>query len=188
MKVARLTPVLSAVAGVLTAACVSNPAPHGWLSPAEQAQRDPYGAWIQVTYTTPLDSARAQVAGELIAVDPDTVFVLTPEDALVPVPIERALHGRLGYYDSQSWATGSWAVLGTLSTLSHGIVLIVSAPVWILSGTIATADQSRRPVQTVHGSVHSSWRGLGMYARFPLGMPEGLDRGRLRGKRLGAGS
>jgi len=180
-------PVLCAVVGAFTAACVSNPAPHGWLSPADSAQRDPYGAWIQVTYATPPDSAKVEVAGELIAIDPDTVFVLTPEETLVPVPIEWALRGRLGYFDAQSWATGSWAVLGTLSTLSHGILLIVSSPVWILSGTIATADQSRRPIRTAHGSDHESWRGLGMYARFPLGMPQGLDRGRLKGKCVRAG-
>ena len=71
---------------------------------------------------------------------------------------------------------GLWTLLGTLSTGSHGFFLILSAPVWILTGTVAAVNQSRQPVLTY---PRQGWAGWRAYARFPQGLPPGLARAAL---------
>lgn len=183
MRAISLTRPAITAACFLAAGCATNPAPRGWLLPADSAQRDPYGAWMVVTYGANSGGPARRAAGELLAVDPDTVFLLSPGDTLIAVPRDRVLRGRLAYYDAQIWAPSLWTAVGTMSTLSHGFVLLVSAPVWIVTGTAATASQSHRPIIDVRRNDGTEWRVVGRYARFPLGMPVGVDRRGLRGKR-----
>ena len=156
----------------LGAACFRSTAPPGWLSTPEQSQREAWGAWTEVR--TRSGGERALVMGELIAADRDSVFVLTAT-ALVSLPIAEIEQATLTTYDARWDKLALWTVLGTLSTASHGMALVLSAPAWIAGGTAATASASRGPrVRSTDGTV------LARFARFPQGMPPGLDRSTLR--------
>ena len=170
----RLRAVAALLFASTGAACFRSSAPAGWLSTPEQSQREAWGAWAEVR--TRSGGERAPVMGELIAADRDSVYVMTSA-ALVALPVAEIERATLTTYDARWGKLALWTVLGTLSTASHGMALIISAPVWAAGGTAATAAASRGPrVRSTDGTV------LARFARFPQGMPAGLDRGVLRPK------
>lgn len=154
--------------------CFRTTAPRGWLPTAVEAQRDAYGGWIQVDFNTGV--RRNTVHGELIAATSDSVHVLT-SDSLVAVPTASVIAGTLTAFDAQHGALRLWTVLGAVSTLSHGFALVLTAPAWAIAGSVATASASKTPrVESTDPLL------LRMYARFPQGLPPGLDARTLRQK------
>jgi hypothetical protein len=169
----RARSALALAALVLAAGCASTTAPSGWLPGAEEAQRDAYGGWIEVHPREGLQPKR--ILGELIAVAPDSLHVLTIAGLVgfARGDVERAT---LFGYESPAAAFGGWTALGTLSTLSHGFGLIYSAPVWLITGIGVTANASREArIQY----PQDGWLVMRPHARFPAGWPEGLDRSTL---------
>jgi hypothetical protein len=64
----------------------------------------------------------------------------------------------------------TWTAVGTLSTASHGVFLIFSAPIWTISGTatsIAAAEDSDQSAVVLGGAQAQLWQ----FARFPQGLP-----------------
>jgi hypothetical protein len=156
------------------AACAHNPAPDGWLAPAVAAQNDPYGAWIVVA-----TSDSSETSGEFLAVDRDTVFVLSIDSTVRALPRAAVRHAQIAFYESQWSQLALWTALGSVSTISNGILLVFTFPTWVIGGTIATSVDSRAPLREV--ARPEDWDTVRMYARFPAGLPEGLPR-RLRPK------
>jgi hypothetical protein len=164
------------VVAIALSGCASTGAPSGWLPKPEDAQAQAYGAWITVQHRT--GEQIAQVQGEFIAAQADSVFVLSGQ-AVVGIP-ERQIRGvRLAAYDSQCGSLTVWTIVGALSTASHGYGVLVSLPIWLVVGSIATSAQSYTPIRSV---PEQSWKDLKQFARFPVGLPDGLDRSRLRAK------
>jgi len=153
-------------------ACFRTTAPRGWLSTADAAQREAYGGWIRV------ETAHGAFAeGELIAVTPETLFVLSL-DSLASVPISAVTLATLTAYDAQHGVLRTWTLLGSLATVSHGVLLILTLPVWITTGALSTASASKAPrIQSLDPAA------LRPFARFPQGIPPGLDRHAIRQKR-----
>ncbi|HEY2944210.1 MAG TPA: hypothetical protein VGN09_17375 [Vicinamibacteria bacterium] len=123
----------------------------------------------------------AHVEGELIAVSDDRVYVLT-DSGLVDVPHESVAKAILAAYATGEGQLAGWGALGTLSTLSHGIYLVITAPIWIIAGIMAAAGESRAGLVRYPEKPLTSFR---LYARFPQGLPAGLEAsalGRLEGK------
>ncbi len=156
---------------LLTMGCVSTRGPSGYLQPAQVAQHEAYGAWIDVYFK----NDRAELAGEFIALEPDTVFVLT-RGGLHAIPRATIEAARLGTYDSE-WANLVYWVTGaTLLTASHGWYAGITAPIWIITGVISTASVSRGPIEDVRGIDTRRWQEVSKFARFPQGMPRDIDR------------
>jgi len=158
---------------ILTTACFQSSAPRGWLPRPEDAQRTAFGSWISVQgepQTPPL------AQGELIAIDADTVHILA-DGRLVSVARGTLCCAVLAAYRMDLSGLQAWWALGTLATLSHGLVLILSAPVWTIAGASSVAAASYAP--RVLGTDPETLR---PFARFPQGMPPGLDRSALRPK------
>ncbi len=160
--------------------CASARAPRGWLPDAKQAQQETYGAWIWVEYSR--GSAKETAEGELIAVKPDSIFILTQafaQDTLVAIAESEIELGRLTAYDAKDRLLAGWTAVGSLTTLSHGFGLLATLPLWVVSGSIATVAQSFAPIEEL---PVESWDDLKKYARFPQGLAEGLDRRTLKSK------
>ncbi len=159
--------------------CVSTSAPSEWLPSPPDVPQSTFGGWIEVE-VTPL-GADSTARGELIAVEADTVFVLSLDASigLQAIGIADILAARLAPYDSEWGAMATWTMLGTLSTASHGWFLLLSFPTWFVGGGGATAAQSRRHL--VH-FPQKSWSYFRPHARFPQGLPPGLDRATLKAK------
>lgn len=170
--------ILVGVLLITGSGCVSTSAPKGWLSPAADEQRGAYGSWVGVRYD---EAAQlSAIHGELIAATSDSLFVLPSEGPLHSVAWPAVNDLKLTAYDSNWGYLSLWTFLGTLSTASHGMFFVFSAPVWIIGGSAATASQSRRPIYT-----SPPLDVLQQFARFPQGMPPGVARDAFRPKPLG---
>jgi len=156
------------VAALLAAACASNTAPSGFLPSPQDAPASAYGAWIELTLTA--SSRQRAVEGELLAVSADTAWVLSHAGAVV-LPTTAVARGKLTAWRSGSGAVAGWTALGVVSTISNGLLLIFTAPAWIITGTVAGSSESYAP----QGNVPPlRWAELARFARFPQGMPPGL--------------
>jgi hypothetical protein len=82
-------------------------------------------------------------------------------------------------YDSKASGLAAWSVLGTLSTASHGVGLVLTAPIWVIAGVASTAKQTRAGHLVYPRRTASAF---GAYARFPQGLPAGIDRAALTGR------
>jgi len=170
----RWTAVSAAGLVLLTGACFHSTAPRGWLPTAVEAQRDAYGGWIKLDYA--VNGNRQALHGELIAAAPDSVHVLTSE-GMVAVLTATVISGTLTTYDANYGGLRLWAIFGGVSTLSHGVGLVFTLPLWAIAGSTATASASKAPrVESTNPAL------LRAYARFPQGIPPGLDPRSLRQK------
>jgi len=176
MPAARISLASALVAALclLLAACAGTIAPNRWLEIPSVTQHEAYGAWARLETGT---ADMTHTEGELIAVTTDSIFILDTLGFLSGFSAQDLRRVHLQSFDSRHGLVAFWTALGTLSTVSHGVVLIISAPVWIISGSIASGAQSK----TAHEyAVPSEWLALAKYARFPQGLPPGIDRSRLK--------
>ena len=165
-------PVTAAVCA-LAVACANNPAPSGWLPSAQEAPEEPYGAWVQLRKID-----RTELGGEFIAIHGDTLFVLSERSGLVALHRGQMDQARLAYYSSNWGLMAGWTTLGSLATISNGAFAVITLPMWLIGGTLATSLESRAPLEGVRR--WTQWYELRKYARFPQGIPDGLDRRLLR--------
>lgn len=151
----------------LLGACVSNPDPR---SPTIQMmEREGYGGFIVIRTKVGME-----VAGELISVESNVIRVLRlPQTtgALTWVPVTDIESAELYKYEAEG-GFGAWGLLGTLSTISHGFWLVFSAPAWMISAGIAAGIESHHVVVRY---PDDRWNEFVPWARFPQGMPPGLD-------------
>lgn len=179
----RLNKILIILAApFLVSACAVTHAPFGWLpNSAADMQTEAYGSWIEVHYDYYKAGNKVSIfqKGELIAVEPDSLYLMN-QDSLVVIGINNISEARLVNYESHAGETGGWVFLGTLSTISHGFYLLVTAPVlWLLAGSIASASHTHDPVMD---SSNYSISSFSPYARFPQGLPKDLNRKTLKPK------
>ncbi len=170
---ARCGAVLLAVAvvsaGAAPACTVASPAPASARLTMDAAQRDAHGAWIN------LSTDRGGVAGELLAVEPRAVVVQTSA-GFQRVPIQDIRSWSLAWYEADNSGVIGFAVVGTLSTLSHGLFLVFTAPLlWMIPGTAMARVQSRKGYESGEVGDPVAMAALAMYARFPAGLPPGFD-------------
>jgi hypothetical protein len=173
-----LNPVSWVSLGVAVActACAHNTAPEGWLPKPAEAQTTAYGGWIELTYH---QSEERRTDGELIAVSAESVWVLSANQGLV-IPTAAVKRGKLTAYAAQKGGLTLWTIVGTLSTISNGAFLIFTAPMWIIGGSLAVGGESRAPERK---SPPLTWVELAPFARFPQGLPAGIELTALQPKK-----
>jgi hypothetical protein len=154
----------------LCTACFRTTAPDGWLPTPQEAQTDAHGGWIRVEYQV------GEIEGELLAATRDTIHVLAG-GRWIAVPVSQVKQATLTGFNIRIQSLETWGLLGTLSTGSHGVFLILSAPTWIIASTAAASTASRAP--RVQGTSPAE---LNVLARFPQGLPPDLDRATIRPK------
>jgi hypothetical protein len=155
------------------ARCASSRAPQGWLSKLDQVQRQAFGAWVSLERRS--GETTVTLSGELIAVEGRDVLLLG-EKGIVQIPVSEVEKTRVEIFHEARKAA-LWATLGTLSTISHGIGLIISAPIWISVGIGYAAGESRTGMMEFSGIPLDEIR---KFARFPQGLPRGVDLNSLK--------
>jgi hypothetical protein len=167
-RVTRQLSLAAVVVGTL-GGCRASHAPR-WAVPAtaEVATRVE-GSWAIITTT-----AGDRPAGELIAAHADTLFLLVG-DSLSATPVATVRTVELSRYRSNAGQLVLWTLLGTLSTVSHGFYLLLTAPVWLITGAVtAIGDTQSATLETRNPGLLAPW------ARFPAGLPPSIDRTQLR--------
>lgn len=177
MFVIRAVHRVSVAAVLSCVACAHSSAPRGWLPRPAEAQATAYGGWIELTYRERGEKHRTD--GELIAVSGDSVWVLTDTVGVV-IPTSAVEKGKLTAYAAQTSTMTTWIVVGTLATISNGAFLIFTAPMWLIGGSLAAGAESRSAERK---QPPLAWSVLAPFARFPQGMPEGMELTALHPKR-----
>jgi hypothetical protein len=157
------------------AGCASRYSPEGWLPSLYEVQHQAFGSWITAECLS--EGKSLTLSGELIALEGGKLIALD-ENRAFEIPVSDIRRMRLENFREARMA-GMWAFLGTLSTLSHGYYLMISAPVWIVSGVMLAAGESRTGLVEYKGPPPDEIR---KFARFPQGLPKGIDRKSLRPK------
>jgi len=149
------------------------------LPEAKQAADLTTGAWL-VVYQKTSEKKAPKFEGELIAVESDSVFFFSGTE-LKGIRKDSVATAKLFVTEPpiRPGTADAWMVFGTLSTLSHGWALILSLPVWLIGGSIGAAAIYSADDRGDLLYPEDSWSELGKFARFPQGLPRGLDRTRL---------
>ena len=165
--------LLVGAAIALVSGCAGTGAPKGWLPHGKAESGDAYGAWIMVERET--GSRRQQLAGEFLALGPDSAFVLTAA-RLEAIPLADVHRAKVVFYNPRADEVGIWTAWGSLSTLSHGVGLIFSLPLWVGVGSSLTVMQRNSAIEDYphggdDGQAAERWAGMNRFARFPQGPP-----------------
>ncbi len=147
--------------------CATTNVPYNWLDNPEQTAAGSYGGWIDITTPT------SRLSGELIAINGDTVFIV--KDSLMQIMSADITKARLVYYDASSLA--GQVILGTLSTASNGLFLVFTAPMWLIGGPLAARARTYEPILDYPEHSLPDFR---PYARYPVSIPQGMDRSNIR--------
>ena len=149
-----------------------------------------HGRSVQIT-PRPDAESRSKVRGELLAVDAGKIWVLGKE-RVVTVPIDAVQEVKVQRHSMTAGRVALWSVLGTLVAGSALAIacssvegnnncgrafLAVGATFALVGGLAAPALGSSSTIP------HPRQENLQPYARFPQGLPEGIDTATLRGPR-----
>jgi hypothetical protein len=157
--------------------CASSEAPRQWERDPMQFARDSYGGWLHIEYKEAL-SAKSD-RGEFIALQESTVYLLRSDGQIVLCPLKNIDHAHLEIHSENHGEFAAWTLIGTISTLTHGFGLMLTAPVWILSGSIAAASVSHIGKFDEGNPDPVWWKEMSQYARFPQGLPEKINLDKL---------
>ncbi|MEZ5033120.1 MAG: hypothetical protein R2787_17160 [Saprospiraceae bacterium] len=139
----------------------------------QQARHSVNGSMIRVSTT-----AEQTILGEMICVDTDSLYLLavdlTPVSgmALARQDIREAtllIASTVDNHDKVNLAT----VLALLSTLGHGIYMVVTVPVSLIV-TMVIQGHQHHAAYVIPYPEAVSWEELAPFCRFPQGLPEGI--------------
>lgn len=148
--------------------CATSYAPSDWLPGTDDVATETYGGWITLTAAT-LDNKLFEYSGELIAIDTNSVYILY--DSLYQLP-KNCIHSSVLEIDERNTPEYSlWVIGGTLSTISNGKFLLITAPLWLLLGIPATVGESFRDYYESEQPDTNYWESITKFARFPQGLP-----------------
>ena len=166
----RFAVILVASAAV---GCASVNAPPGFLPGPIEASQWVHGAWIDLRMNG--DTGIRTLSGELLAITRDSLWILVPGLGGHVVP-RRGVAGEMGFYKPEMGSIQTNTLLGTVSTISNGFFLIITAPAWWLTGTLGgKADAANAVKQLADDPPDAKMSPLAAYARYPQGIPARMD-------------
>ncbi len=160
--------------------CVSSSAPSGWLPPVESVPTDVYGGWLKVEKRE--FKGYSMALGEFIGLRDSAVFLLTEKGYLKMIPMKDVRNATLFIHENNGGKAALTTFLGTVSTISNGFYLLITAPIWIISGTILTVQASNKGNYYQAEPDFAWWDSFKLYARFPQGIPENFGQTPLKPK------
>lgn len=147
----------------IPAGCASDPIPQAQRPSEEDAITSGFGSYVYV-----VDAGGGVHAGELIDVLPGRLSIFDG-GRIEMLPRAQVASALVLVHRTHEGAYALWTVLGTLSTITHGFFLVLSAPIWISTGVATSLTEARRARLTYPDPAR--WEDLRPYARFPQGLP-----------------
>ena len=161
---------------LLLAGCATAPGPRQHLLTAPEVVRTAWGGWVEVRRRDGgSESAQLLAAGELLAASADTLHLLTQAglSTVVRMPEDRVIlvceHNRAG-------EVAGVGFLQSLACVFNGWFMWITMPLTWVAGAIDSQTQARVGVVKIDAGT---WDVCRECARFPQGMPPGLDPSRL---------
>lgn len=143
-----------------------------YLPETEEIGSHEFGSYISIE--VPDEGA---IEGELIAINDEAFMVLDKEGdhQLQSIPIADIKSFKLLYAQPENYG---WTIpVSVLVTASHGIFAVFTAPVNIIVTSVVTA-RGRNAFTYNDGDI--STEDLKMFARFPQGIPPGIETANLK--------
>jgi hypothetical protein len=173
---------LSVIAVMIIAlGCASSKAPDDWLPAPKDVPHDVYGGWLNLKLDAGANRFLIQ-SGEFIAVRDSTVILISQEGKSLIFPMPLVRRATLELHQKETGQAGLATLGGVLSTLSHGFYLLISAPIWLITGTGASSSVSHIDHFETDNPSIGWWYDHSKYARFPQGVPENIDLAALKSK------
>jgi hypothetical protein len=137
-----------------------------YLPSPDKLDINQYGSYIKVNCIN-----LSTIDGELIAADSTNLVILTDfENKCTKIPVSEIDHFHLRYANGKHY--GAIIPLFTIATLFHGFFAIITAPVNLLA-TIAVTTTGENAYR--YNEKQISLEELKMFARFPNGIPPGIN-------------
>jgi hypothetical protein len=159
-------------AALMAAGCIRTTPNIGILPTPEEAGLSVRGGWAEVRVRTGPTVER--LWGEVLAVSRDSLWIQGPDSSGLVIARDAMEWGRITSFRTQGSVVG-WTTLGALSTIANGWLLIVTAPAWIVTGALAHYGDVRASERDLPGDFALANIDLRGVARFPQGMPVGMD-------------
>jgi hypothetical protein len=176
MRVIELRTVAALALLAAFSACATTPKP--LLPRFSSADQDVYGGWIVISL---VEKKAPRMAGELIAIEPQRLVVLTSTGA-VRVEKREIKEASVTLYDPKTLLKNVTSGM-LLSLLTNGFFAAVTIPLWGVAGGLALHNVS---VAAEIDYPESGWDALSRASRFPQGLPEGFDIQKLEPRALPA--
>ena len=157
--------------------CASIHSPQGWLPTLSEVQSQAFGGWTSIEYQSAGETKSS--SGELLAMQEGRLFILN-ESGVSEIFVSEVQRIQLEIFKEERIA-GLWAILGVLSTASHGGWLLLTAPIWIISGIGFSSGESKTGLMEFQGPPSEE---IKKFARFPQGLPKNIDLQSLKVKSL----
>jgi hypothetical protein len=162
---------LSCGAALIVSACIRATPNVALLPTPESAGQSVHGGWVDVTVRT--FSATERLWGEVLAISSDSLWIQSSDSSGVVVARDAIESGRITSFRTQGSVAG-WTALGALSTIANGWLLLITAPAWVVTGSIAHYGDVRASERDLPGDFALAAIDLRAVARFPQGMPVGM--------------
>ncbi|MEP7197658.1 MAG: hypothetical protein ABI851_14155 [Saprospiraceae bacterium] len=147
---------------ILFSACLSPK----YLPSSDKIDINRYGSYVKlVTYKTPI------IKGELIAIDNNNIIVLTRHNKIsISIPVKEVKRFSLLYAKpKQYW----WSIPPVVALpFIHGYFSVASVPLHLIT-TMAVNLSSKSDF--MYNSMDISYEKLKMFARYPQGIPPGIE-------------
>ena len=185
--------VLIFIVALLFSGCAVTRAPWGWHEQNSNINYNAWGGWIYLRvipdeaksiddYDNNFQNVDLKAGGgEFITFQDSLVYILF-ENKLIKVPYYRIYRAELEIGKTNKVWFALWTFLGIVSTGSHGLVSVISAPIWLLSGTVSTISESYRNRFVLKHIDYDWWLNAKKFSRFPQGLSADFDLSQLKSK------
>ncbi|MCH8902402.1 MAG: hypothetical protein IIA45_00570 [Bacteroidetes bacterium] len=161
------------ILGLLLAVLISSCTTQKYLPKSSNIDENRFGSYITIYRIED-----KMVKGELIAVDSIRLVVLVRTKEIpqsVIVPISEISSFKIRYARPKNYL---WTIpLFTLSTVAHGIFLVITAPINLIVTTNVTVSGA---FSFTYSDKKMTDDKLKMFARFPQGIPPNIDISSIR--------
>jgi hypothetical protein len=113
--------------------------------------------------------------GELLAISPESLWIRVLPDSGYVIARTAVSSGKITWFAAQPNRVIGFTALGVLSTITNGWLLIVTTPAWILTGTFSRYGDLRGAERDLPADFNRPNVDLSAVARFPQGIPRGMD-------------
>lgn len=153
--------IITGLFAIIISSCTSP----RYLPSSDKIDVNEYGSYISITR-----KKTSNIDGELIAIDSNKIIVLTENTKkCVTVPVNEVERFSLRYAKPKNY---EWTIpVYTLSTITHGYYIILTAPVNLIV-TISVTVAGKNAFK--YSDKNMTYDKLKMFARFPQGIPTNI--------------
>ncbi len=163
--------------------CSRTFAPSGWLPETDEYQRDVYGGWMTLVSYSSTSEGKAELyeyRGEFLSADSENVYLLA--DTVYIVKKKNIKSAVLEITEKNTGVYAGWTLAFLLTPLINGMYSAITGPLGLITGIAATSGESMRDRYEAQYPDNSYWSLVQKFARFPQGLPEGIDLNKIKPK------